>query len=130
MPNRFNVLVIQGVVGLVKIHPETHPLGHFFPVADITHNRLSTTSGKFCDPDLRLDFLFVEDTQFFLDFVLYWQAVGIPTALPRGMKTAHCLVAWVNILECTGEYVMYTGTPVGCWRPFVEGEQRAAFGIG
>ena len=41
MPDRLDVGVVEGVVGVAHVHPEAHSLGHALPVADVAHDRLA-----------------------------------------------------------------------------------------
>ena len=51
-PHRFDVVVVEGVVGVLHAHPETHALGHRFPIADVAQDRVSAPASELRHPDL------------------------------------------------------------------------------
>ena len=113
MPDRLNILVVQGVVGLLEINPEAHSLGHLFPIADIAHDRFATATGKFLYANLFLDFFFVKDTQFFFDLMLNRQTMCIPPCFSGRVKTTHGFESWIDILETARQDMVNARFAVG-----------------
>ena len=124
MPDGLNVLVVEGVVGLIEIDPKPHPLGHRFPVADIAHHRFAAAAGELCYADGLFNFFFVEDPEFFLNLVFDRQAVGIPSGFARHMEPLHGFVTGIDILETARQDVVNAGFAVGRRRPLIEGKER------
>ena len=50
MPDRLDVGVVEGVVGVAHVHPEAHAFGHALPVADVAHDRLAAPPGELPRP--------------------------------------------------------------------------------
>ena len=129
MPDRLDVVVVEGVVGVVHVHPEAHPFGHALPVADVAHDRLAAAPGELLDPDLALDAGLVEDPELLLDLVLDGQAVGVPARPARAVVAAHGLVAGEQVLEGAGEDVVEARPAVRGRRPLVPDVEGSAFGL-
>ena len=129
MPDRLDVGVVEGVVGVVHVHPEAHPLGHALPVADVAHDRLAAAPGELLDPHLALDAGLVEDPELLLDLVLDGQAVGVPARPARAVVAAHGLVAGKHVLEGAGEHVVEPRPAVRGRRTFVPDVEGPAFGL-
>ena len=105
-PHRFDERVVEGVVGLAHVHPETHAFGHPLPVADVAHHGLAAPAGELRHPDLALDLGLVEDPELLLDLVLDRQTVGVPSGLARAVVALHVLEAGKDVLERAREDVM------------------------
>ena len=125
-PHRLDERVVEGVVGIVHVHPEAHALGHPLPVADVAHHRLAAAAGELRHADLPLDLGLVEDAELLLDLMLDRQAVGVPSRLARAVVALHVLETGEDVLERAGEDVMDPRTPVRGRRPFVPAVQGAA----
>src|SRR5690606_19823362 len=122
VPDAFDVAVVQRVIGFVEVYPEAHAFGHLLPVADVAHDRLPAAPRKLGNTYFFFDFFLVEDAEFFLDFMLDGQAVGVPSRLARHVIAAHRLVAREGVLEGTCQDVMDTGLPVRSGRTLIEAE--------
>ena len=125
VPDRLNVLVVQGVVRLIKIYPEAHPFGHRLPIADVAHDRVAAAAGELRYPDCLLNFLFIEYSELFLNLVFDRQAVGIPASFARHMETLHGFVAGIDILETARQDVVDAGFAVCRRRTLIEGKKRS-----
>ena len=129
VPDRLDVGVVEGVVGVPHVHPETHPLGHALPVADVAHDRLAAPPGELLDPDLALDPRLVEDPELLLDLVLDGQAVGVPSRPARAVVAAHRLVAGEHVLEGAGEDMVDPRAAVRRRRALVPDVEGPALGL-
>ena len=129
VPDRLDVGVVERVVGVAHVDPETHPLRHPLPVADIAHDRIAASPGELLDADLRLDSGLVEDPELLLDLVLDGKAMGVPSGAARAVVPAHGLVAREHVLEGAREDVVDPGLPVGGRRPFVPDVERPSLGV-
>ena len=123
MPDGLNVLVVEGVVGLIEIDPKPHPLGHRFPVADIAHHRFAAAAGELCYADGLFNFFFVEDPQFFFNLVFDRQTMGIPSGFARHMEALHGFITGIDILETARQDVVDAGFAIGRRRPLIEGKE-------
>ncbi len=124
VPDRFDVAVVERVIGLVEIHPEAHALGHLLPVADVAHDRLAAAARELGDTDFLFDFLLVENAKLFLYLVLNGEPVRVPARFTRHVISAHRLVARKNVLEAACQHMMDAGLAVGRRRALVETELR------
>ena len=129
IPHRLDVIVVEGVVGVFHVHPETHALGHDFPIADVAHHRFAATAGELGNADLLLDTALVEDSELFLDLVLHRQPVSVPAGLARAVKAAHVLETRKHVLEGARQNMMDAGLAIGRGRTFVPGKQRPALAL-
>ena len=125
-PHRFDVGVVERVVGISHVHPEPHALGHALPVADVAHHRFAAPPGELGHPDLTFDLGLVEDPELLLDLVLDRQAVGVPSGLARAVVALHVLEAGEDVLEGAGEDMVDAGPPVGGRWSFVPAVERPA----
>src|SRR5207248_9305548 len=116
---------VVGPVGVVVVLPESHPLRHQPPVADVFVHALATEAVELGDAEF-LDLLLAGDAQLLLDLQLDRQAVGVPAGLALDVEALHRPVAAEEILEGAGEYVVRTRPPVRRGRSFVEDETGPA----
>ena len=132
MPFAFYEAVVQRVISLIQVDPETHAFGHPFPIVDVGYDRLATQPGKLSNANLLLDlgFIVVFDQtlafEMFFHFVLDGKAMRVPAGFPRDMKTAHGFVAGIDVLEATSQNVMNTGFSIRGRRTLIKCEQRSA----
>ena len=99
-PQRFDVLVVEGDVGMLQIDPECHTLGEPLPVFDVLLGGGATAAVELLDAEV-LDLLFATETKLLLDLDLDGQAVGVPAAAPLAIVALHDLVAREDVLEGT-----------------------------
>jgi hypothetical protein len=130
VPDALDVVVVQREVRVLEVHPEPHALRHGFPLGDMAHHGRAALVRELGDSDFLLDAPLVEDPELFLDLVLDGQAVRVPACFTRAMKTAHRLVARVEVLEGPREYVVDARAPIRRRRPFVEYELRTCGTLG
>ena len=70
VPDRLYVSVIERVISFIQVDPESHALGHLFPVADVAHDGLAASPRELGNPYLFLDLFLVEYAELFFDLVL------------------------------------------------------------
>ena len=124
-PPRLDVVVFEGDIRVVHVHPEADPVGHFLPLADVAEDALAALLVELLDA-VFLDVALAGEAQLLLYAELDWQAVGIPAALAEHLVALHRLVAAHHVLEDAGQDVVNAGAAVGSGRPVVEHEARRA----
>ena len=128
-PDRLDVVVLEGDVGVVEVDPEADPLGQPVPLLDVLEDRLAAALVELGDPEL-LDLLLGGDPELLFDLELDRQAVAVPAGLARHPVAAHRLVARVDVLEDAGEDVVGAGAAVGGRRALVEAPDLGALAVG
>ena len=128
-PDRLDVVVVEGDVGVVEVDPEADPLGQPVPILDVLEDRLAAALVELGDPVL-LDLPLGGDAELPLHLQLDRQPVAVPARLARHPVAAHRLVARVDVLEDAGEDVVGAGATVGGGRPLVEAPGRGALAVG
>ena len=118
-PDRLDVVVVQGDVGVVEVDPEADPLGQPVPLLDVLEDRLAAAPVELGDA-VFLDLLLGGDPKLLLDLELDRQPVAVPARLARHPVAAHRAVARVDVLEDPREDVVRAGLAVGRRRPLVE----------
>ena len=128
-PDRLDVVVLEGHVGVVEVDPEADPLGQPVPLLDVLEDRLAAALVELGDPEL-LDLLLGGDPQLLFDLELDRQPVAVPAGLARHPVAAHRAVAGVDVLEDAGEDVVGAGAAVGGRRALVEAPDLGALAVG
>ena len=128
-PDRLDVVVLEGDVGVVEVDPEADPLGQPVPLLDVLEDRLAATLVELGDPVL-LDLLLGGDPELLLDLELDRQAVAVPARLARHAVAAHRPVAGVDVLEDAGEDVVGARPAVRGRRALVEAPDLRALAVG
>ncbi len=123
-PDGFDVLVGEGHIGRVKIHPVADTSGELVPLMLVAQHRLPAGRVVFGDA-VGLDVLARFQAELFLDLDLYRQTVGIPAGLAIHTIALHRLVTTKGVLDRAPQDVMDTGPAVGRRRAFIESEVRA-----
>ena len=118
-PHRLDVVVGEGVVGIIEVDPEPDALREALPLLEIRGDALAAQLVELGDA-VGLDLPLAVDAETALDLQLDRQAVGVPAALARHAVAAHRLVAREEVLEDARDDVVRARAAVGRRRPFVE----------
>ncbi len=125
-PDRLDVLVRVGEVGVVEIDPVAEALGHRAPLPLVGHHRVEAGAveggdrGRAVAGDELLDVLLAGEAQPLLDLDLDRQPVGVPTRLARDELAAHGLEAREEVLDDARDDVTDVRRVVGGRRPLEE----------
>src|SRR5215212_2508468 len=118
-PDRLDVVVGIGHIGILEIHPERNTIGEPLPILNISKYRLFTKFVELIDAVL-FDLMLVVDPKLFLYFDLDRQAVCVPAAAARDMKAAHDLVTREHILESARQHMMHAWFSIRSRRSFIK----------
>ncbi len=121
-PDRLDVVVGVGVVGVVQVDPEADALGEALPLLEVRGDALAAELVELGDA-VGLDLPLAVDAEAALDLELHRQAVRVPAGLARHAVAAHRLVAREEVLEDARDDVVRAGPAVGRRRPLVEDEE-------
>ena len=124
-PDRLDVLVVVGHIGVVHVDPEADPLGEPGELVHVLEHRLAAALVELRHA-VGLDVVLRLDAQLALHLELDRQAVGVPARLAVDLVAAHGLVAREDVLEDPREHVVGARPPVCGRRTLVEDELRAA----
>src|SRR3954462_11316620 len=80
-PDRLDVLVVEGEVGVAGVDPEADPLGQPVPLVDVAKHRLAAALVELGHPEA-LDVLLRLEAELLLDLELDRQPVAVPAGLP------------------------------------------------
>ena len=122
-PAGFDVIVLQGDIGVFHIHPETDAVGHHFPVFDIAKDAFPAVAVEFGNA-VFLDVAFGGKAEFLLNGHFHGQAVGVPAALAGDAAAFHRAVATDDVFKDAGQDVVNAGAAVGGGRPLVHHKER------
>ena len=118
-PDRFDKRLMERHIGVIEIDPEPEPFGQFFPLLCVTKDVLNTVVNERFDT-VRLDLFLRVNPQFFTDFDLDRQTVGIPTGFPFAEKPFHRLIAGIEVFNRAGQAMSGMGKPVRGRRSLVK----------
>ena len=124
-PQRLDVLVVVGDVGIVHIDPVAHLARELLPHARELHHRLAAGAVVLLDRDRLADIL-LRDAELLLHAQLHGQPVGVPTRLAVHQVALLGLVAAEDVLDRAGHDVMDARLAVGRRGTLVEYERRTA----
>ena len=122
-PQRLDVLVVVGDVGVVHVDPVAHLAGELLPHALELHHRLAAGAVVLLDGNLLADVL-LGDAELLLDTQLDGESVGIPARLAVDQIALLGLIAAEYVLDGTGHDVVDAGHAVGRGGTLVEDEGR------
>ena len=125
-PDAFHIRLVIGDISFVQVHPEADPLGHSLPLLRVAEDAFHALVDEWLDA-VGLDFFLAVDAQFFADFHLDGQAVGIPAGFAFAEVAAHGAVAREQIFDGPRQAVARMRQAVGGRRAFVKDK---TFGIG
>ncbi len=128
-PQRLDIFVVVGNVGVVHVDPVTHLAGQALPYARELHDGLAAGAVVLLDGDLPADVL-LGNAEFFLDAQLDGQPVGVPSGFAVDTETLLRLVAAEYVLDGAGHDVVDAGHAVGRGRPLVEDERGVSLARG
>ena len=104
-PQRLDVLVIVGDVGIVQVYEIAHLLCQLAPLLRVGHHVLATLLVVVLRRDetgrLRVVDVGLGNAQSLLHTQLHGQAVGVPTGLALHLEALHGAVAVEGIFQCT-----------------------------
>ena len=114
-PDRLDVFILQGDVGVVHVNPEADAVGQLLPFPDVAKDTLAAL-GVELSHAIVLDGLLAVEIQLLLDLQLHGKAMRIPAPLPEDMVATHGLVAGEEVFENPSQDVMSSRNPVcGGW---------------
>ena len=116
-PERFNIFVFVSNVGIVGIQPKTGPPCHLFPLGLVFPDALFRLFVELGYAVFFYVFLVLEPELFF-HLYLNGQAVSIPAGFAQNKKTAHRLIAAVDVFIHAGQEMSDVGQAVGRRRTF------------
>ena len=125
-PQRLDITVVVGDVGVLHIYPVTHTVREVFPLAGKLHHIFAAGSVVVGHRNGLTD-VFLGNAQRLFHTQLYGQTVGIPTGLTHHLKSLHGLVTAENILDGASHYVVNTRHTVGRGGTLVEYKRRTTF---
>ena len=118
-PTGFNIVVIQGDIGIVQIYQITHSFGHLSPLVGISEYGLTAFLIKFFDA-VFLDILLSVHSKLLFNFDFNRKSMGVPSGFSVNLIAFHGPVAAYGILESSGHYVVNSRHSVGCGRSLIE----------
>ncbi|CAB4669210.1 unannotated protein [freshwater metagenome] len=118
-PHTFDVFRGHGPVGLIKIDPEAHSIGHIAKSGDVALNRFAALivesgNSKFFDIALTVK------SQLFLNCNFNWKPMAIPPGFTRYKATLHCLKAREDIFKNSRLNMMRSRHSIGSRRTLVK----------
>ena len=90
-PDRFDIVVIQGDVGIFQVDEIAHAFAHFTPLFFIAEDGVLTFLIELCDA-VGFDFWLAADAQLLFNLDLNRQTVGIPAGLTQYPVSLHGLI--------------------------------------
>ena len=129
VPERLDVAVVVGDVGIVHVDPVADALGQAAPLGGIFHHLLAAGAVVVLDGDLGAD-IFLGDAEFLLDTQLHGQSVGIPAGTAADLESGLRLIAADGVLDGAGHHMVDARHAVGGRRALEENELRSAFAEG
>ena len=124
-PDRLDVGVVEGEVGVAGVDPEADPLGQLVPLVDVLEHRLAAL-GVELGHAVALDVVLGGEAQLLLHLQLHRQPVAVPAGLAVDLTAAHGLEAREDVLEHAREHVVGARAAVGGGRSLVEDERLRA----
>ena len=128
-PQRLDVFVVIGDVGIVHIDPVAHLAGQVLPHARKLHDGFAAGAVVLLDGDLFADVL-LGDAELLLDAQFDRKSVRIPPRLAVHEVALLRLVTAKNVLDRTGHDVVDARRAVGRRGAFVEYERGVSFARG
>ena len=126
VPQRLDILVVVGDIGVLEVHPVTHFLRQISPFGGVFHHLTATRSVVFIDANLLTDVLF-GDTEHFLHAQLHRQTMRVPTGFTTHLETLHRLETTESVLNRSRHHMVNTRLAVRRRRSFEEQELRVSF---
>ena len=115
------VVLVQGLVVIVKVHPPCLARYIAAPVLGVFQNRGFAEGVELVDPIL-LNLRPAADAQKSLGLDLSWKPVSVPAETALHPPAPHSLIPRNQVLGVTGEQVPVVREPVSKWRTVIENE--------
>ena len=112
IPEAFDILVVVGDVGVLKVHPVAHLLREFCPLAGVHHHVLAASIVVVVHTDFLAD-VFLRDAERLLHTQFHRQSVRVPTSLALHLETLHRLIAEECVLYRASHHVVNAWVSVG-----------------
>ncbi len=125
-PDRFDIVILIGDIGVVHIGPKTDPFRHLLPFTLIFPDRFFA----FLDKGFHtkgLDLFLAIQTQPFFDFQFDRKPMGIPAGLAGDIVALHGPVAGDQVLDDPGQDMAGMGHAIGGGRTVIEGINGRSF---
>ena len=121
-PSGFNVVVVEGDVGVVEVNPVGHALGHLSPGGFVGPNGFPAGLVKLRHAEGFNRFI-AHQIKSLLDFNFHGKAVGVPTAFSLDQEALHGLPAAYEVLVGASDHMVNSRFAVGRRRSFEEDER-------
>ena len=118
-PQRLDILVLKGDIGVFQIHPIAHLLGQFIPKVFVLQYLGAAGLVILVHTNLLADIL-LGNAQLFLHAQFHRQSVGVPACLAVHIVTLLCLVAAEHVLNGACHHMVDARLAVGRRRTVVE----------
>ena len=132
-PERFDILVVVGDIGMVEIDEIAHPLGQFTPFLRVHHHVFAAFQVIVLRRNVAWRLVVVDvglrDAQSLLNAKFHRQSVRVPTGLAMHLKALHRLVTIERVLQRTTQHVVDARMTVGRGRTLVEHKLRTALAL-
>ena len=132
-PQRLDVFVVVGDIGVVQVYEVAHPLGQLAPFAGVGHHVFAALLVVVLCRDvarrLRVVDVGLGDAERLLHAQLHGQPVGVPSSLALHLEALHGLIAVEGVLQRAAQHMVNAGMAVGRGRPLVEYKLRAALAL-
>ena len=125
-PQRFDVTVVIGDVGILHIHPITHFVGKVFPLLGKFHHILAAGGIVFGNGNSLTD-IFFGDAERLFNTQFHRKPVRVPSGFALHLEALHGFVAAENILNGARHYMVNTRHAIGRGRSFEKHERRTTF---
>ena len=122
IPDTLDVLVLKRHIRLLEVNPVAHALREVIPVFDVGKHALAAQAVELFHLRPGRAVIAPVPAHFLLDADLHGQAVRVPAALARDVKTLHGFEAREQILKSSSEDMVHRRLTVGGWRPLVKHE--------
>ncbi|CAB4742338.1 unannotated protein [freshwater metagenome] len=124
-PNTFYIFWSHSPIGLIKINPETHAVGHRCEGTDVASYRFAAHLIKGSN-SIFFNVAFSRKSQLFFNSNFNWQTVAIPTCFAGYIFALHCLITRKDIFKDARFNVVGARHTVSSWWAFIEGPRLAA----
>ena len=105
IPQRFDILVVVGDVGVIEVNEVAHAFREFTPLGGIHHHVLTTLLVVFLGRNIFSRFLVVDvglgNSQRLLHAQLHWQSMCVPACFALHLEALHGLVAVKRVFQRT-----------------------------
>ena len=124
-PDRFDIIVVIGDVGMLHVHPVADAVAHLFPLALVLPDGLLALLDEGLDA-VFFDVLLTVHAEGLLHFELDGQPVRVPARLAQDVFALHRLIAREDLLHDARQDMSDMGLAVRRGRTVEEGELLSA----